>query len=169
MCFIVRCRTLGITRAGQPTSLCCGAVRAESEREQCHSLTPLYAHFPKNSPVRWEFLPPLQPPQYFIAVGFESLVSLSARSSSPLQAAALLRVLSTWLPWLSEICAVWFSGSSSCLLFLNWLWSLFWLCKEAQRFFLPLHLGQNSQVPPFIYSFFYLSHLSRLTPREFSE
>ena len=38
-------------------------------------------------------------------------------------------------PWLSEFHAVWFSGISGCLLFLNWLLSFFWLCKEAQCFY----------------------------------
>ena len=34
----------------------------------------------------------------------------------------------------------WFSGSSGCSLFLNWLLSFFWLCKEAKRFCLCFHL-----------------------------
>ena len=45
--------------------------------------------------------------------------------------------------WLSEFHAVWFSGTSGCLLILDWLLSSFWLCKEAKGFYLCLHLGWN--------------------------
>ena len=38
----------------------------------------------------------------------------------------------------------WFSGSFGCFLFLNWLFSFFYLCKEAKCFCLHLHLSQNS-------------------------
>ena len=48
-------------------------------------------------------------------------------------------------PWLSEFHAVWFSGSSACLLCLNGLLSFFWLCKEAKHFYLRLHLCWNSK------------------------
>ena len=34
-------------------------------------------------------------------------------------------------PWLSDFHAVWFSGSSGCLLFLNFLLYFFWLCEKA--------------------------------------
>ena len=37
----------------------------------------------------------------------------------------------------------WFSDRSGCSLFLNWLLSFFWLCKEVRHFCLCLHLGQN--------------------------
>ena len=36
-----------------------------------------------------------------------------------------------------------FSGSSGCFLFLNWLLSLFWLCKKAKHIYLCFHLGQK--------------------------
>ena len=36
-----------------------------------------------------------------------------------------------------------FFDSSGCFLFLNWLLSLFWLCKKAQCVYLHLHLGQK--------------------------
>ena len=45
--------------------------------------------------------------------------------------------------WLSEFQAVWFSGTSGCLLILDWLLSSFWLCKEAKGFYLHVHLGWN--------------------------
>ena len=38
-----------------------------------------------------------------------------------------------------------FSGTSGCLLFLDWLVSFVWLCEEEKCFYLHLHLGQNSQ------------------------
>ena len=46
-------------------------------------------------------------------------------------------------PWLSDIHAVSFSGSSGCFLFLNWLLSFFWLCEEVKCLYLCLYLGQN--------------------------
>ena len=77
-----------------------------------------------------------------------------------LPATALLPVLSAWLPppllllvwmyvssstpWSLDSYTVWFSGSSGCFLFLNWLLSFFWLCKEAQRMYLCLHLAWKS-------------------------
>ena len=45
------------------------------------------------------------------------------------------------IPWLSESRAVWFGGTSGCLLILGWLVSSFWLCEEAKGFYLCLHLG----------------------------
>ena len=50
---------------------------------------------------------------------------------------SLLPVWLVWLtisliPWLSEFHAVWFSGISGCLLFLDWFLSSFWLCQEAK-------------------------------------
>ena len=107
----------------------------------------------------WEFLPP-QPPQDFAAKGFESLISRSASPASPAWSAALLQILSAphplaaclhsllqvWMnvsltPWLSEFHVVCYSGSSGCLLFLNWLLFFFWLCKEAKHFYLHLYLS----------------------------
>ena len=79
-----------------------------------------------------------------------------------MQSAALLHVLSPWLwvsapptflqvwvnvsltPCLLEFHEVSFSGTSGCLLFLDWLLSFFWLCKEVKCFYLCLHLGCNS-------------------------
>ena len=46
--------------------------------------------------------------------------------------------LVVWLPYIS------FSGSSGCFLFLNLLFSFFWLCKEVQCIYLHLHLGRKS-------------------------
>ena len=40
--------------------------------------------------------------------------------------------VSSLTPWLSDFHTVWFSGSSSYFLFLNWLLSFFWLCKEEK-------------------------------------
>ena len=49
------------------------------------------------------------------------------------------------IPWLSEFHAVWFSGTSGCLLILDCLLSSFWFFKEAKGSYLHLHLGQKSQ------------------------
>ena len=46
--------------------------------------------------------------------------------------------------WLLECHAVWFSGTSGCLLILDWWLSSFWLCIEVKGFYLRLHLGRNS-------------------------
>ena len=56
---------------------------------------------------------------------------------------------SIWLsliPSLSEFHEVWFSGTSGCLLILDWLLSSFWLCEEAKGFYLHLRLGRNMHV-----------------------
>ena len=45
--------------------------------------------------------------------------------------------------WLSEFHVVWFSGTSGCLLILDWLLSSFWLCEEVKGFYLHVHLGWN--------------------------
>ena len=47
-------------------------------------------------------------------------------------------------PWLSDFHEVWFSDSSGCFLFLNWLLSFFWVCKDVKCFYPCLHLGQDS-------------------------
>ena len=60
------------------------------------------------------------------------------------------------IPWLLEFHAVWFSVTSGCLLFLDWLLSSFWLCKEAKGFYLHLLLGQNSPTSCFCSSTFFL-------------
>ena len=52
--------------------------------------------------------------------------------------------ISSLTPWLSDFHTVWFSGSSGCFLFLNFLLCFFWLCKEAKCIYLHLHLGQRS-------------------------
>ena len=49
------------------------------------------------------------------------------------------------IPWLSEFHAVWFSGTSGCLLFFNLLLS-FWLYEQVKDFYLCLHVGQNSSL-----------------------
>ena len=54
--------------------------------------------------------------------------------------------VSSLTPWLSEFHTVRFSVSSGCFLFLNLLFSIFWLCKEAQCIYLCLHLGWKSNV-----------------------
>ena len=60
-------------------------------------------------------------------------------------------------PWLSDFHTVWVSDSSGCFfLFVNWLLSFFWLCKEAKHIYLCLHLGQKSLN---INYFNYWSHL----------
>ena len=46
------------------------------------------------------------------------------------------------IPWLLEFHAVWFSGTSGCLLILDWLLSSFWLCEEVKGFYLrPIFAG----------------------------
>ena len=51
--------------------------------------------------------------------------------------------VSSLIPWLSDFHTVLFSVSSGCFLFLNLLFSFFWLCEEAQYVYLSLHLGQK--------------------------
>ena len=53
-------------------------------------------------------------------------------------------------PWLWDFHTVRFSVSSGCILFLNLLLSLFWLCEEAQCVYLCLCLGRKSD---FVYLF----------------
>ena len=63
-----------------------------------------------------------------------------------------LTLLPVWMnvssltPWLSDFHVVWFSVSSSCFFFLNWLLSFFWLCEEAKHIYLHLHLGWNLRI-----------------------
>ena len=52
-------------------------------------------------------------------------------------------------PWLSEFHAVCSSGSSCCLLFLNWLLSFFWLCDEVKCFYLHFHFDSNLRITHF--------------------
>ena len=54
--------------------------------------------------------------------------------------------VSSLTPWLSGFHTVWFSGSSSCFLFLILLLSFFWLCKKEKSIYLHLHLGWKSHV-----------------------
>ena len=67
----------------------------------------------------------------------------------PLHSAAhLYPLLPVWMnvsltPWLLEFHAVWFYGTFGCLLFLNRLLSFFWLCEEANCFYLCFHLGRT--------------------------
>ena len=75
---------------------------------------------------------------------------------------SLLLVWFIWLtvsliPWLLEIHAVWFSGTSGHLLILDCLLSSFWLCEEAKGFYLCLHLVQHSD---FIYICYQIIRLS---------
>ena len=94
----------------------------------------------------WVFSFPFSQPCLF------SMVHCLAKCPLHLAARLLSRpLLPVWVnvsltPWLSELHAVWFSGTSGCLLFLNWLLFFFWLCKDAQHFYLPLHLVLNFQV-----------------------
>ena len=44
-------------------------------------------------------------------------------------------------PWLLDFHTVRYSGSSGCILFLGWLLSFLWLCKEAKQVYLHLPLG----------------------------
>ena len=59
-------------------------------------------------------------------------------------------ILSVWMnvssltPWFSDFHTVRLSGRSGCLLFLNLLFSFFWLCKEAKCIYLCLHPGQKT-------------------------
>ena len=46
-------------------------------------------------------------------------------------------------PWLLDSQTVQFSGSFSCLLYLDCFLSFLWLCKEANRVYLCLHLGRS--------------------------
>ena len=91
--------------------------------------------------------------------GFFSLSPPAVALPGPL-VAALLRVLSTWLPslpllpvwmnvssltlWLLDFHTVQFSVSPGCFLFLNLLLSFFWLCEEAKYIYLLFHMGWKS-------------------------
>ena len=52
------------------------------------------------------------------------------------------------IPWLLEFHIVWFSGTSGCLLILDWLFFSFWLCEDEKGFHLCLCLGWNSIYRP---------------------
>ena len=56
----------------------------------------------------------------------------------------VLMNVSSLTPWLLDFHTVQFSVSSGCFLFLNVLFSLFWLCEEARCVSLHLHLGRKS-------------------------
>ena len=122
------------------------------------------AHFPTNPGVRLGVLPPGQSP-----LSPKSALSLNF-PHGPLpghrfSASSVLLVCLGWLtvsliPWLSEFHAVWFSGTSDCLLILDWLLSSFCLCEEAKGFYLYLHLGWNS--------FFFFKKFNREEWRWFS-
>ena len=89
----------------------------------------------------------------------------SARKCRITQSSTLLRLLqsgcpsppllpasmnvSSLTPWLLDFHTVQFSGTFSCLLFLNLLLSFFWLCEEAKLFYLCLHLGWRSPFKSF--------------------
>ena len=63
-----------------------------------------------------------------------------------------LPLLTVWMnvsfltPWLLDFHTVQFFDSSGCFLFLYWLSSFFWLCKEAKHIYLHLHLGCKSDL-----------------------
>ena len=149
---------------GRGNPLCCVvalSVEEGSEREQCCSLAPLYPHFPMNSPMRLGVLPAVTTPTVFYSKFwvFSFLFSqphfthvVHCLAEHPLYLAVHLPsppLLPVWVnvsltPRLSEFHAVWFSGTSGWLLFLNWLLSFFWLCEEGKHFYLCLHLVWNS-------------------------
>ena len=55
----------------------------------------------------------------------------------------VLVTVSSLTPWLSDLHTVRLSGSSGWFLFLHWLLSLFWLCKEVKWIYLCLCRGQK--------------------------
>ena len=81
---------------------------------------------------------------------------------------AHLLLLPVWMnvpsltPWLSNFHTLQFSGSSGCSMFLNWLLSFFWLCKEAKHIYQCLHLHQNSKFLLFIVLFLFLMKIGRV-------
>ena len=71
---------------------------------------------------------------------------LAANPLSP-SCLSLFPLLPVWMnvssltPWLLDFHIVWWSSSSYCFLFLNWLLSFFLLCEETKHIYLRLHLG----------------------------
>ena len=96
----------------------------------------------------WVSVSPSASPSYMVCCLAAVFLSWP-HPHSPLSLCRFLPIWLLWLtlsliPWLLEFHAVWSSGTSSCLLILDWLLSSFWLCDKAKGFYLCLHLGQNS-------------------------
>ena len=71
------------------------------------------------------------------------LVFLSRPAPSAALQTWLFWLIFSLIPWLLEFHAIWFPGTSGCLLIWDWLLSSFWLCEEMKGFYLCLHLGWN--------------------------
>ena len=109
----------------------------------------------------WDCLLP-SCPSWFLSATSESGTACSAScchgclllplpsSASLHHTASSLLPLHIWMnisslnPWLSNFHTVWYSGSSSWFLVLDWLLSFLWLCKEAKWIYLCFHLGWKS-------------------------
>ena len=132
--------------AKQPSLLRCGALCVGEGTMQlsCSSLAPLSNKLSSET----EFLPLRQLPKS--TVNSESQFPI--QSASPAWSTTSPRVLTVWLVWMTISLipwffhAVWFSGTSGCLLILDWLLSSFWLCEEMKGFYLCFHLGWNSKI-----------------------
>ena len=140
--------------AGPPSLLCCSAACGDGEKRGNNAACLLCSCPPFQWTLvwNWQFLPPWQSgsPQSALSLSF-LFSEPHPRGPPPCLRFSLSAALPVWLfwltvsliPWLSEFHAVWFSSTSGCLLILDWLLSIFWLCKEMKDFYLRLHLGQN--------------------------
>ena len=99
---------------------------------------PLSLSFPLSQPLLGSLLPHSSQPCLH-----GPLPHLDFSPSAPFQVWWFCLTVSLIL-WLLEFHAIWFSGTSSCLLILDWLLSSIWLDEEEKGFYLYLHLGQNS-------------------------
>ena len=92
---------------------------------------------PLSQPLPHSLLPPINQPCLH---GLLPCLGLSPYAALPVWLFCLTVSL---IPWLSEFHAVWFSGTSGCLLILDWWLSSFWLWEEMKGFYLCLCLGRH--------------------------
>ena len=143
------------TRTGQPSLLPCSAVCGGRAREGTMQLTCLaLASFSNELSYGTGSFShcsnPCCSPQSALSISI-LFSKPHPHSPPPCQGFSLSSYLTglvvlfvSLIPWLSEFHAVWFSGTSGCLLILDWLLFSFWLCEEVKGFYLHLHLGRNS-------------------------
>ena len=153
-------------RVGQLTLLlwCCQWGRGQRGNNVFHSLHSK-PYLTTSSPVRLAVSPAFETPGSLdVGLYIQGFWVFSFLVSQPQPCQGLLPyhgssppicpspfLLPFWMnvsltPSLSKFHAVRLSGSSGCLLFLNWLLSFFWLYEEAKLFHQCLHLGHNSKI-----------------------